>query len=85
MILAGICIYIVLALLQLFGVFLGHRYKSYFSVILVQYCIGDRYKNYTGCRYDIFMMTQVLVMCQDCTTTPPTLTFQLASLVEFSL
>ena len=56
MILAGICIYIVLAHLKLFGVFLGHLYKSYFSVMPVQYCIDDRYNNYTGCLYDIFMM-----------------------------
>ena len=36
--------------------FTGHRYKSYFSVMPVQYYTGDRYNIYTGCRYDIFMM-----------------------------
>ena len=56
MILAGICIYIVLGHRQLFEVCTGHRYKSYFSVMQVQYYTGDRYNIYTGCRYDIFMM-----------------------------
>ena len=56
MILAGICIYIVPGHRKLFEVCTGHRYKSYFSVMLVQYYISDRYNIYTGCRYDIFMM-----------------------------
>ena len=38
------------------SVFLGRRYKSYLSVMPVQYCIGDRYTNHTGCWYGFFMM-----------------------------
>ena len=38
------------------SVFLGRQYKSYLSVMQVQYCIGDRYTNHTGCWYGFFMM-----------------------------
>jgi hypothetical protein len=41
---------------KLFEMCSGYRYKSYFSVMPVQYYTGDRYNIYTGCRYDIFMM-----------------------------
>jgi len=56
MILAGICIYFVPDSVELFEHCTGYRYKSYFSVMPVQYYTGDRYNIYTGCRYDIFMM-----------------------------
>ena len=56
MILAGICIYVVPGNVKLFEECTGYRYKSYFSVMPVQYYTGDRYNIYTGCRYDIFMM-----------------------------